>query len=124
MNNMLNTALAEAKRWTILHAPHTIVWACIVKSYTYSGCACHTLRVLRQVEQVGEHSAVEVHDVAEVSDLLVRGEEPEVRAKRVRYPHRHVYCGVDRCFFFFFFQAEDGIRDYKVTGVQTCALPI
>src|SRR5256885_4339463 len=27
-------------------------------------------------------------------------------------------------FFCFFFQAEDGIRDYKVTGVQTCALPI
>src|SRR6516162_10993940 len=26
--------------------------------------------------------------------------------------------------FFFFFQAEDGIRDYKVTGVKTCALPI
>src|SRR5256885_3309116 len=26
--------------------------------------------------------------------------------------------------FIFFFQAEDGIRDYKVTGVQTCALPI
>src|SRR6266566_5265746 len=26
--------------------------------------------------------------------------------------------------FCFFFQAEDGIRDYKVTGVQTCALPI
>src|SRR5256885_8106874 len=29
-----------------------------------------------------------------------------------------VYC------LLFFFQAEDGIRDYKVTGVQTCALPI
>src|SRR2546426_7649822 len=28
------------------------------------------------------------------------------------------------CVIFFFFQAEDGIRDYKVTGVQTCALPI
>src|SRR5688572_32654234 len=30
------------------------------------------------------------------------------------------------CFvcFFFFFQAEDGIRDLTVTGVQTCALPI
>src|SRR5690348_18236212 len=29
------------------------------------------------------------------------------------------------CFFFcFFFQAEDGIRDGRVTGVQTCALPI
>jgi len=25
---------------------------------------------------------------------------------------------------FFFFQAEDGIRDHCVTGVQTCALPI
>src|SRR5437879_12730762 len=26
--------------------------------------------------------------------------------------------------YFFFFQAEDGIRDTSVTGVQTCALPI
>src|SRR5256885_7101724 len=32
--------------------------------------------------------------------------------------------GSSRCSMFFFFQAEDGIRDYKVTGVQTCALPI
>src|SRR3989441_6130188 len=31
---------------------------------------------------------------------------------------------VFRLFFFFFFQAEDGIRDKLVTGVQTCALPI
>src|SRR5687767_2883123 len=29
-----------------------------------------------------------------------------------------------RFFLFFFFQAEDGIRDKLVTGVQTCALPI
>src|SRR5256885_2998406 len=36
---------------------------------------------------------------------------------------REVRCGIS-CFVFFFFQAEDGIRDYKVTGVQTCALPI
>ena len=28
------------------------------------------------------------------------------------------------CVFIFFFQAEDGIRDKLVTGVQTCALPI
>src|SRR5688572_32726682 len=27
-------------------------------------------------------------------------------------------------FYYFFFQAEDGIRDLTVTGVQTCALPI
>src|SRR2546421_5084862 len=33
-----------------------------------------------------------------------------------------VWCAVSRCFFFF--QAEDGIRDLIVTGVQTCALPI
>src|SRR5256885_2576659 len=33
------------------------------------------------------------------------------------YEWRSLWC-------FFFFQAEDGIRDYKVTGVQTCALPI
>src|SRR5262249_60044777 len=35
-----------------------------------------------------------------------------------------LYC---LCFYlrlFFFFQAEDGIRDWSVTGVQTCALPI
>src|SRR2546430_10002303 len=34
---------------------------------------------------------------------------------------RHVY---DVMCVFFFFQAEDGIRDLTVTGVQTCALPI
>src|SRR5437016_8952339 len=34
-----------------------------------------------------------------------------------------VVCFVISCFFFFF-QAEDGIRDWSVTGVQTCALPI
>src|SRR3989449_3906483 len=39
---------------------------------------------------------------------------------------RHALCSdVFRSFFvFFFFQAEDGIRDVAVTGVQTCALPI
>src|SRR5256884_4933604 len=36
-----------------------------------------------------------------------------------------VYCNhVMVIIFFFFFQAEDGIRDVAVTGVQTCALPI
>src|SRR3989449_1953636 len=33
-------------------------------------------------------------------------------------------CMMGRLCFFFFFQAEDGIRDVAVTGVQTCALPI
>src|SRR2546426_635297 len=35
-----------------------------------------------------------------------------------------VLCVMYQLEFVFFFQAEDGIRDYKVTGVQTCALPI
>src|SRR2546425_6227126 len=35
---------------------------------------------------------------------------------------RKLVCVVSRVFFFF--QAEDGIRDKLVTGVQTCALPI
>src|SRR5690348_18038877 len=36
----------------------------------------------------------------------------------------YFYVSVYAVFFFFFFQAEDGIRDGRVTGVQTCALPI
>src|SRR5204863_6473476 len=36
---------------------------------------------------------------------------------------RNVTADLKNCFFFFF-QAEDGIRDLYVTGVQTCALPI
>src|SRR5256885_13250403 len=35
-----------------------------------------------------------------------------------------VRCCLDGEEVMLFFQAEDGIRDYKVTGVQTCALPI
>src|SRR2546430_6232807 len=40
--------------------------------------------------------------------------------------NKHLYkIHADRDFCrFFFFQAEDGIRDLTVTGVQTCALPI
>src|SRR5256886_13365613 len=39
----------------------------------------------------------------------------------VNADHRTLICCLG---FFFFFQAEDGIRDLTVTGVQTCALPI
>src|SRR2546427_1560677 len=34
------------------------------------------------------------------------------------------YCSAVDCAAFFFFQAEDGIRDLTVTGVQTCALDL
>ena len=46
---------------------------------------------------------------------------------RYRFDESIVVSGeefMDCLFFFFFFQAEDGIRDHCVTGVQTCALPI
>src|SRR5699024_11702982 len=33
-------------------------------------------------------------------------------------------CRTNKALLLFFFQAEDGIRDRNVTGVQTCALPI
>src|SRR6266700_3397182 len=49
-------------------------------------------------------------------------------------PLSHLYANCGRLYllwtllclwhFFFFFQADDGIRDFHVTGVQTCALPI
>src|SRR5256885_10020573 len=41
-----------------------------------------------------------------------------------RYPETNTSTPLLTFISFFFFQAEDGIRDYKVTGVQTCALPI
>src|SRR5947207_10002108 len=43
-----------------------------------------------------------------------------IRAALMSVFTRLIYC----YHFFFFFQAEDGIRDHCVTGVQTCALPI
>src|SRR5205823_12241301 len=45
----------------------------------------------------------------------------EPRQATVKVPFEEV---VQPTFLFFFFQAEDGIRDKLVTGVQTCALPI
>src|SRR5215475_13980294 len=43
-------------------------------------------------------------------------------SRRARRPRLCV--GSTSCTLFFFFQAEDGIRDFHVIGVQTCALPI
>src|SRR5256886_13187235 len=66
------------------------------------------------------------------SEELLR-EEPGllgivVRVGDFRQPSEmevRIRCGIEDCLVFsFFFQAEDGIRDLTVTGVQTCALPI
>src|SRR5256886_7408582 len=52
-----------------------------------------------------------------------RGAGPRGRCRATELRRQRLCClCVDRCVFFF--QAEDGIRDLTVTGVQTCALPI
>src|SRR5256886_12489067 len=52
---------------------------------------------------------------------LVSEEGVNMRTRRPSRLHGHSCLAVDSLFFF---QAEDGIRDLTVTGVQTCALPI
>src|SRR5256886_8920574 len=52
----------------------------------------------------------------------------DMEAAMIRTIHRHIKILITGDFrtvsLVFFFQAEDGIRDLTVTGVQTCALPI
>ena len=48
----------------------------------------------------------------------------EIRGVRSKRKKLHMYMWKEKRRGFFFFQAEDGIRDDLVTGVQTCALPI
>src|SRR5262249_56575822 len=52
-----------------------------------------------------------------------RNAEPVLSSIREPTPPRAVVVS-QFLFVLFFFQAEDGIRDWSVTGVQTCALPI
>src|SRR2546429_6678745 len=62
----------------------------------------------------------ELHAVASTQTLLYR------RRGEALEPREATVCVKDDACddMFFFFQAEDGIRDVAVTGVQTCALPI
>src|SRR5256885_10397733 len=55
------------------------------------------------------------------AEVVERCEQCKETVERLRDRSRVDVASVYR---HFFFQAEDGIRDYKVTGVQTCALPI
>src|SRR5437667_70704 len=49
---------------------------------------------------------------------------PQMMPLTINFEFPDSDCYLDYVPFFFFFQAEDGIRDRDVTGVQTCALPI
>src|SRR5256886_12461636 len=64
------------------------------------------------------HLATLVHDDSVDHSVLRRG-LPTINA---RFSHQIAVIMGD--YLYFFFQAEDGIRDLTVTGVQTCALPI
>src|SRR5256885_3625949 len=59
-------------------------------------------------------------------DFIVQGNPLRLQKELERAGARVGYADDDvkALHLVFFFQAEDGIRDYKVTGVQTCALPI
>src|SRR2546430_13699470 len=62
------------------------------------------------MEQLTKNQAV-----AASEEAVQNQNEPQLRDENSRN---------DKSVLFFFFQAEDGIRDLTVTGVQTCALPI
>src|SRR5438309_8249436 len=64
-----------------------------------------------------------------IRPFLLRGSEPGLTPKCSILPSPTARASpksksFSLSVFFFFFQAEDGIRDGTVTGVQTCALPI
>src|SRR5256885_7629978 len=62
-----------------------------------------------------------------ITAAIQSGAGPDVIMMLHNWPHLYANGLVDVTDlgeWLFFFQAEDGIRDYKVTGVQTCALPI
>src|SRR5256885_3924678 len=59
-----------------------------------------------------------------IHDRVRKRQADDQSGRRYKALSRLLIIGILDCRFFFFFQAEDGIRDYKATGVQTCALPI
>src|SRR5256885_11031995 len=77
---------------------------------------------------IASHSAITgVTDTLAVSTIPEASGSPPTANTTVRtYGYYTMICEAVTPLhvIFFFFQAEDGIRDYKVTGVQTCALPI
>src|SRR5260221_10474486 len=58
------------------------------------------------------------------TNVLVRYNRPSAGLDDFLEFNTVVHLAVEQIVLFFFFQAEDGIRDHCVTGVQTCALPI
>ena len=70
------------------------------------GAGVHTSRVVRNSKRIGEAFGLDVKLGVFHKNIILTIIDKQTNEA----------CN--------FFQAEDGIRDYKVTGVQTCALPI
>src|SRR5476649_3056555 len=75
------------------------------------------------VHPVNIHTACLIMEGAEFTENIINGVERPVKVAELFAFTLCVRAG-NNDVLFFFVQAEDGIRDHCVTGVQTCALPI
>src|SRR5690606_6094442 len=69
---------------------------------------------------VGINSGLRVGDLLKIKVSEIQGRQVVSLREGKTGKRRTIHLGN----IYFFFQAEDGIRDFHVTGVQTCALPI
>src|SRR2546430_9236342 len=65
-----------------------------------------------------------MHDIDPPTDEYWQRETGDEPDRSDENPYTQLHRLWRDSYYFFFFQAEDGIRDLTVTGVQTCALPI
>src|SRR5256885_4591666 len=107
-------AFGEIGSWDEITADERKVFRAIGKAHVATNIPIFT------------HTGIPGKSALEQLDIL---EDAGVKPDRVIIGHlgnlvdANVYVHKAVCRRGFFFQAEDGIRDYKVTGVQTCALP-
>src|SRR2546430_645289 len=90
------------------------------------GCACRTYLVVNETRVLRALSSCGYRGVVQALGARRAGQSGAGFGARRRVESHGDMSGrlrVRGCGFFFF-QAEDGIRDLTVTGVQTCALPI
>src|SRR5256885_7255186 len=81
------------------------------------------LRVLELIRTLRKHGVPVILMSHNMQDVFAVADRVIVMRRGSKAGERKI-SGTNENEVVFFFQAEDGIRDYKVTGVQTCALPI
>src|SRR5260221_10967098 len=89
-----------------------------------------TKLLIKFIVEMGEKGfPLTLKKVGEYALAMIRVKDPTKTLIGMHWAQHFVQCyktdiGMKTCTLLFFFQAEDGIRDHCVTGVQTCALPI